>query len=87
MVKPSQEGELFLHGHDIFFFKILAPFHILQKLPKVSDHFVRKIHHESTTLSIVVQKNHMIQITSCVQALKNLIMPILLKNTFLLQFN
>ena len=30
---------------------ILAPFHAQKKLLKVSDHFVEKIQHESTTLS------------------------------------
>ena len=28
MVKPSQEDELFLHGYEMLFFEILAPFHI-----------------------------------------------------------
>ena len=26
--KKTQEGEFFLHGYDIYFFMILAPFHI-----------------------------------------------------------
>ena len=50
MVIPPQEGEIFLHGYDIFFFLILASFHIQKKLLKVSDHSVEEIQRESTTL-------------------------------------
>ena len=50
-VKPPQEGEMFLRGYDIFFFLILASFHIPKKLLKVSDHSVEEIQHVSTTLN------------------------------------
>ena len=40
-----------MHGYDIFFFLILASFHIQKKLLKVSDQSVEEIQHESTTLN------------------------------------
>ena len=50
-VKPPQEGKFCLHGHDIFF-QDSCSFPYTKKLMKVSDHFVEKIQHELTTLSI-----------------------------------
>ena len=49
MVKPPQEGEIFLHGYDIFFLDSCF-FPYTKKLLKVSDHSVEEIQHESTTL-------------------------------------
>ena len=48
----------FLHGYDILF-RDSCIFPYTNKLLKVSDHFVEKVRHESTTLSRK-DRNHMV---------------------------
>ena len=47
---PPQEGEIFLHGNDIFFLDSCF-FPYTKKLLEVSDHSVEEIQYESTTLT------------------------------------
>ena len=58
MVKHPWEGESFLYGYDIFLRFLLLS--IYKKLLKVSDHFVEKICHESTTLSRIYTARELI---------------------------
>ena len=49
MVKPSQEGEIFLHDYEIFS-EFLFLFHILKHFQKYQTLFMNKILNQSTTL-------------------------------------